>query len=300
MLEASAREYDEVSVIQGLTAASDLGWSGVLYVSSGREQVGAVVMRDGRVAWAVCKYQRENLGTYLKRQGHITAGRFSAVMRRYEALGRTKKLAALLEEEGIADHATLQSCLKQHVQRALACMAALTGYTISARGAEFKVEEEHTFALRELLALAEDCACAVESLEPMGPLSSGDALPENSLSELASLPGYKASLIGTLDGRLLAFHTFDEKTDDCRALAGIPAAWLDCVSTMSNDVELAKQSTTVIEGELGAILARWIRPEFGIFVAVFLNTEGRVGAARHRIDKVATTLQGRLLVAHQA
>lgn len=282
---------DDASVLEGLTAASSVSWSGVLRVLSGREQIGAIVMREGRIAWAVCRYQREDLGTYLKRLGYVTAEQIAGIRRQYEALGKTKKLAALLEEAEIADRATLQSYLKQHVRRALVCLTSLAGCSISARGGEFKVEEEHTFALEELLGDGWDnekneTDCKLPSILPR----CGVLVPE-ALEELCELPGYKASLIGTVDGEVIASHNLDGEQNNASILSGIPAAWLKATLSITPDAGLGRLASAAAEGADGWLLARWIRPEFGVFIAVYLNKDGRFGAARHRLEKVATALE---------
>ena len=281
---------DDASVLEGLTTASSMSWSGMLRVLSGREQVGVIVMRDGRVAWAVCKYQREDLGTYLRRLGYVTTQQIAEIRRQYEALGKTKKLAVLLEEAQIADRATLQSCLKQHVRRALMCLTSLTGCSISARGGEFKVEEEHTFGLEELLGDGwddeqDEADCKLPSILPRC-----EVLVPEALEDLYELPGYKASLIGTVDGEVFAFHDSDVEDKAASVLSGIPAAWLKATLPITQDAGLGRLASASVEGTDGWILARWIRAEFGIFIALYLDENGRFGTARHRLEKVATAL----------
>ncbi len=78
-----------------------------------------------------------------------------------------------------------------------------------------------------------------------------------------------------------------------------PSVWLKAVSSVTRDAGLGSLHATVLEVEQGWIVARFIRPEFGIFIAVYLDEEGRLGAARHRVDQVARELREGLQTALQ-
>jgi hypothetical protein len=247
-------KLDDASIEEGLREAEELSWSGILRVLSGREQIGAIVVREGRVAWAVCRYQHEDLGAFLVRQGVLSRERLAEVRQRYEALGRTRKLGALLAEAGVSDPATLHERLRQHVRRTLRCMLALEGCTLSARGGALKVDEELSFSLASLLG--EDRAAQSSEPAPTS-LSALSAV----LQDLAVLPGYRGSLVAQLDGRVLAA-----------------------------DAQLGSLSAGLLEGANGALLTRWVLREMGVFLALFLSGEGRLGVAKQRATAATTAL----------
>jgi hypothetical protein len=276
-------KLDDASIIEGLQSAEAETWSGILRVLSGRDQVGAIVMRDGRVAWAVCKYQREDLGSFLVRRGVLSKEQLGEVSRRYEALGRTRKLASLLAEAGVAKKETLNACLHTHVRRALKSMLAIPGCTLSARGGALKVVEELSFTVDSLLADGEDDG---ESRAPGAPLPA----ILDVLQTLAVLPGYQRSLVGQLDGHLVAADGPPVPGRSDELLVGLPAAFLRTATETAEDGQLGALGVAVLEGSHGMLLTCWVRRETGVFLALFLGGDGRLGVAKHRVSAATAAL----------
>jgi predicted regulator of Ras-like GTPase activity (Roadblock/LC7/MglB family) len=276
-------KLDDASIEEGLREAEELSWSGILRVLSGREQIGAIVVREGRVAWAVCRYQHEDLGAFLVRQGVLSRERLAEVRQRYEALGRTRKLGALLAEAGVSDPATLHERLRQHVRRTLRCMLALEGCTLSARGGALKVDEELSFSLASLLG--EDRAAQSSEPAPTS-LSALSAV----LQDLAVLPGYRGSLVAQLDGRVLAADGLDARPGQSMLHAGLASALLRAATQIAADAQLGSLSAGLLEGANGALLTRWVLREMGVFLALFLSGEGRLGVAKQRATAATTAL----------
>lgn len=292
-MTASEEQALPVPLLDGLGAMAARGWSGHLRVMSEDDQVGVVVMREGRVAWAVCKYQREDLGTFLLRLGKVTAEQLKEVRERYEALGKTRKLAALLEEAGLTDRSTLRRSLQLHIRRALTCMLSLPSRIVSSADAELTVDEDMTFFLDELLpGLDDDQDPALlppqtDHLPGRGPLSINAGL----LKDLAGLPGYRGALVATTDGRIYAGHGLDEQELPLDMLVGVPSTWLRSSAECARSLRLGGVRSTVLECDDGVLLARWIVPDEEIFLSVFFEEGARIGVAKHRIAAAATKIE---------
>jgi len=290
-------ELEGAPVREGLEIAARSGWSGLLRVVSGCEHVGVVVMREGRIAWAVCRYQREDLGSLLQRRGHITAAQLAEVTRRYEALGKTKKLAALLEEAGIVDPETLRSCLATHVRRAIASLLQDPVFTVQAQGGEFVVGEETTFAIGDVLP--EDADEAVITDLGLGGGALEAVVAEKLavqigavLTDLSHVPGHRATVIARADGRLLASRGLDESGQDAELLTRLPVGWLRAASRTAADAGLGDVDIVLLECASGSLLARWVRAEAGVFLALLLDKDGRVGVAKHKILAAGPAIAG--------
>lgn len=282
----------EISIIDALNDAMENKWSGMVQVRSQGEQVGVVVTKEGGVAWAVCKYQREDLGTFLLRRGHVTAEQLREVRDRYEALGKTRKLVALLEEAGIADRETLRKCLLKHMKRALACMLALPSCSVVTVDGVLAADEELVFRLDEVLPdFREDEDPALT----LGRDAYQDSVTDLSvhagiLSGLSDIPSYRGSIVAAADGRLFAGHGFDGAAAAHPLDVGVSGAMLQGSSRHAEQLGMGRLVQTVLECEDGALILRWLDFSQRVYLAVFLGEGARTGIARHRIATTADAL----------
>lgn len=289
----SELESEGQNLLSGLTDAVEQRWSGLMRVISNNEQIGSVVMKEGQIAWAVCKYQKEDLGTFLLRKGHVTPDQLREVRKKYELLGKTRKLASLLEEEGIADRPTLQRCLLLHIRRALACMLSVQHAFMVARDGDLRVDEQLVFSLEQLLpTLTEDEDPVLAAMESAFEESSTELMANPFvLMKLAEIPGYQGSLVAAIDGRLFAGHGFDRPSTRRPLTVGVPATWMSTSTTYARDAGLGTIKTAVVECTMGALLTRWLDPYEGVFLALFLGPDAKIGIAKHRVSMIAAKLE---------
>ena len=284
---------EEIPMLRSIDEAVSEGWSGLMRVLSRDEQIGVVVVKTGRIAWAVCKYQREDLGTFLLRRGHVSAEQLSTVRARYEALGKTRKLASLLEEAGIADRSTLRHALMLHIRRALSCMLSVSAEIVTKRDTELKVDEDMTFSIDELLpefGEDDDPAFAMAEVAYENDSREISANPDV-LAELASIPGFRSAVLASTDGRFFAGHGA-KKSNVFRALGiGVPSSWLESSTQSARVSGLGTIRSAVLEGEFGVLVTYWLFPEEGIFLAVILDENARVGVAKHRIASATPAME---------
>lgn len=135
-----------------LASAAGSGWSGRIEALGPEGPSGMVVFHKGRVAWAVCKGQREDLGRYLWRLGKLSPEALKAAQARYRAEGGQRKLGAILEQDHQLDRPVLRHCLRLHTRQAVDALAQLPECTLLSSGDLPRVrDDELTFPIEDFL-----------------------------------------------------------------------------------------------------------------------------------------------------
>jgi predicted regulator of Ras-like GTPase activity (Roadblock/LC7/MglB family) len=291
-----SQDIDGLPFIDALKKTVDRRWSGILRVTKESEQIGSVFMRDGNVAWAVSKNQTENFTSFLERIGLIPKEKLSEIICKYKALGKSKKVGELLEEEGLITHDRLRECLGAHIRAAIASMMDDPLVLIEASHGEMVVDANLLFLLEEVLpdqcrAVEAHAACPSED-------SPGEELnrPENNgklvdlLGNLSTMKGYRHSFISGADGELLALHKSDAAPDPEDAVT-LTTTWLNASATHSANVYSGKMECLILEYENGLLIAQSVDNEKQCFVAVSFEKDGKLGVIKHKISELIPSIR---------
>jgi len=265
----------------GLLEAVRKGLSGRLDGFSDSQEIGSAVLVGGRIAWAICRYQPEDLGSFLRRLGHVSKDQLSNASTAYSELGGTKKLGRILEEERVVSRSVLRRCLQLHVRMALSCLLRddrLVGMWTEGR---LTSDEELSFSLDEVFP---ELQRSGHSAARSGPELSLSSL----LDEVGVTPGYRSAVITDAWGTALGVHG-DADDDPLQAslLATAAATLVESGRHTSKRSGLGDLDFLMIEGEHGSASIRWADSDRRYLVAVFLEAGGQTGVARHRIAACA-------------
>jgi len=289
-------DIDGLPFIDALEKTVDKKWGGILRVMKEDEQIGSVFMRDGQVAWAVSRTQTENFGSFLERIGLIPKEKLSEIVNRYKALGKSKKLGTLLEEEGLISHAKLRECLRAHIRAAIASMMDDPEVVIKASHGEMVVDSNLIFFLNEVLPKY----CNAD--EPVDDSFIASDHPENRdltgdteklvdmLGNLAVLPGYRYSFIAEPDGNLLALHK-SETDSDLEEAVSSAIAWLNSAATHAANGHFGKMESIILEHEKGFLIAQSTNSERQSFVNASFDKDGKLGVIKHKISELIPSIR---------
>lgn len=284
---------DDRSFDAALIHASESRWSGMLRAMKDDEQVGVVFMREGHVAWAVSNSQTENFGSFLERIGMVPKERLNEVVQKYRALGKTKKLGALLEEAGLISRAALRECLKAHVRAALAAMRRDPLITFQARDGEMSIDASLVFLLSEVFPetgenIPETSGESEENTAPSPP--EPPSADGGLLEELGHLPGYLYSFVADTAGEVLSLHAADGVQPDIdRILPGI-LAWIR--SSLGMDLmEMGMLQLAFIQSEKGSLFAHMTCADNRYFLAVACDDTAKLGVIKHKVAEQLSIVQ---------
>jgi hypothetical protein len=291
-----SQNIDGLPFIDALKKTVDISWSGILRVTKESEQIGSVFMRDGNVAWAVSKNQTENFTSFLERIGLIPKEKLSEIISKYKALGKSKKVGELLEEEGLITHDRLRECLGAHIRAAIASLMDDPLVRIEASHGEMAVDANLLFLLDEVLPHhcqgdephAED-SCGDTPQEDKNSEEDSDKLI-NILGNLATLPGYRHSFISGADGKLLALHKSDVDPDPGAAVSSA-TTWINSSATHSASGHFGKMECLILEHENGLLIAQSLGTEKQCFVAVSFEKDGKLGVIKHKIAELIPSIR---------
>jgi len=275
-----------------LGSAVEIKWSGILNAMKDSQQVGVVVLRDGHVAWAVSNTQTENFASFLERIGLVPKDRLDEVLLKYRSLGKSKKIAALLEETGLISHALLRECLKAHVSAAISSMMADSEIILQARGGEMVVDASLIFRLSEVYpALQEDAHSEVllHTPEDSGTLvENKESLPDERaiLQDLATLPGYLFSVVSDTEGNQLAYHVADGVSVDTKQLLPSILVWRGASTLSSNGLKIGKVLFGFVQSDDGSLFVHMIDAGSRYFLALVCDEKAKLGVVRHKMSEL--------------
>jgi hypothetical protein len=324
-----SQDIDGLPFIEALIKTVDKKWGGILRVMKNDEQIGSVFMRDGQVAWAVSNNQTENFGSFLERIGLIPKEKLNEIAIKYRALGKSKKLGTLLEEEGLISRTKLRECLRAHIRAAIASMMDDPEVVIAASHGEMIVDTNLMFLLNEVLpghylagetsearpvdrSEADDAQFVepgeVNDAQPVEPGEANDAQPvdvspEEFLNEaaapghvlvdilgnLATLPGYRFSLLSGTDGKLLALHKANADMEVAET-ADLAVAWINSSAMTAANGPFGKLECLTLEHEDGLLIAQWTDNERQFFVGGSFDKNGKLGVIKHKVSEIIPSI----------
>ena len=275
-----------------LRNAVEIKWSGILNAMKDSQQVGVVVLRDGHVAWAVSNSQTENFASFLERIGMVPKDRLDEVVLKYRALGKSKKLGALLEETGLISHAILRECLKAHVSAAISSMMDDSGITLQARGGEMVVDTSLIFLLSEVYPGLEVDDLSAVSVNVAADSDAGEKKAESQpeerefLQALAVLPGYLYSVVSDTEGNQLAYHVADGVSVDTSQLIPSLLVWLGASSLSSNELKMGKVLFEFVQCEEGSLFLHMVDNGSSCFLVVACDEKAKPGVVKHKMSEL--------------
>lgn len=279
----AAEKKDRSAFRSALLDGSVGRWNGRLEVYSGAEVVGNVVLSQGEVAWATCRFQPEHLGSFLRRLGHVSREQMDQAKAEYQRLGGRKKLGGLLEEAGIVSRPVLRRCLLLHIKTALACLfrsATLESCWLEGQAVP---DGELTFPLEEVFP---------ELVAPENLRLEGDYQDAEVLATFESISGYRAAVVADARGEALAFHSLEEHDAGEPPILAITAATLiEGAAHTARRVGLGDVEFVILEGTDGAVVCRWLDPDHNRLVALFLEPSGMIGVAKHKLQAADTKIR---------
>lgn len=294
---------DLIELIEGypfpvaLKNAAEMRWSGILRAMRDSEQVGVIVMRDGHVAWAVSNIQAENFGSFLERIGMIPKEKLDEVVRKYRALGKSKKLGALLEESGLISHATLRECLKAHVRAAISSLMDDPLIILEARNGEMAIDASLIFMLNEVYPVSDEIP--VDAGAAPGGVDAGERVQEEPprtveadiLNGFEALPGYLYSFVADTAGNVLLLHRSDDGQVNMDRVVPAVLAWISTSAVSSVEMEMGEVMFAFIQCESGSLFVHMTGGENRHFVAVACNEDAKLGVVRHKISEMLPTIR---------
>jgi hypothetical protein len=293
MLTNSASEdIDGLPLLPALEMAAERMWCGILRVMHGTEQIGAVYMRDGSIAWAVSSDQTENFGSFLERIGMIPKEQHADIVNKYRALGKTKKLGALFEEAGLISHAKLRECLLAHIRAAITSLLNVSQVVVEAKYGEMNVDSNLLFLTSEIVP-GKDLADQINVSQNGSDYKhitdeASPATTENNkaLDKLASIHGYMYSFISGSDRQLLAFHKAADLTANIEETISATISWISASKAHAEQQHLAKMEFILMEHEEGSLNVQWsdVSPEY--FLAAAFDKTGKPGVIKHKLNEL--------------
>lgn len=272
---------DRAPLLEGLKEVSENAWSGLLRVYSAENQVGVIVLNEGRIAWAVSEDQTENLGSFLYRLGKISKQQLTFAEELYRQRGKTQKLGTILEELDLVSPEVLRQCLLLHIRHAIFHLLADPRLTVEVSGGELTVEENTTFTIGEILSPQEDH----EDLQARNHI----------FAELAQIPGYRATIVADIEGRPLLVHGANDDESLVLHCASLPVIWLQSARNEALGAKMGPIEFAFFEFAKGAIVVRWIGEETRFLVAIYLDKIGKVGMAKHRLNLATPALEAYII-----
>ncbi|MGB9080038.1 MAG: hypothetical protein WCD00_01985 [Desulfuromonadaceae bacterium] len=279
------------AVVDSLKNAAGSKWSGMLRAELAGEQVGVIVMHDGRVAWAVSNGQAENFSSVLERVGLVSRDKLrgaNQVLRNYRSLSKTTGLGALLAEECLISPSVLRSCFKTYMSAAIVSMAGTPLLSMQAEDEIVSVDASLLFDLDELLpGTGHRIGPSTASISrPQGGESADEIEKGKLLTGLVLLPGYRYSFIADTDGKLLTYHMADAVQVQVDRIMPKALAWLSAACAISTESEMGLVLSAYLHGETGSLFAQMTDLNKQFFVAVSFGPEGKLGVIKHKISEL--------------
>lgn len=269
----------------GLLSSIKNKLTGKLDGFSNGDEIGSTVLVNGRIAWASCRYQPEDLGSFLRRLGHVSKDQLATASSAYSDFEGKKKLGRILEDSGVVSRSVLRRCLQLHVRMALSCLLRDDRLVGMWTTGDFVSDEEMCFPLDEVFPELQ------RSTQSSGSNSDGLAVTDF-LSELAITPGYRSSVVTDQWGTAISVH--GDAADEPLQASVIATAAATLAESGRNTAKrsgLGDLDFFLLEGENGSVTVRWADQERRYLVAVFLEAGGQTGVARHRIASCAENIQ---------
>ncbi len=283
-------------LLHTLKEAESRGATEIIKVFEGSQQIGLVVLHDGRMAWATGTRQRENFSSFLEKIGMITKERQKEIFGKFKTLGGTRELEEMLEETGLISRSTLRDCLKKQIQSALDSLIGTENVIIESMHSEINVNFNLLFHLNEVLPTNGQSAQSVneEIFEDIDKSVLENEIYKDSLKtvlkNLASLSGYQYSFICNPEAKMLASHKSDSFTGNFEEMMAFSMPYIASTKSFLKESNMGKVEFVLLEHESGSLVAQWHNLNRDFFVAASFDKSGKPGVIRHKISEIIPSI----------
>jgi predicted regulator of Ras-like GTPase activity (Roadblock/LC7/MglB family) len=250
---------------EALIDAVERLWTGQIDVYDHKGALGEVILEQGRVAWARCRAQEENLVDLLWRLGRISRGQLTRVQRIFKDSGGQRRLGSILEEEGFMSRPVLRRCLLLHTRNALKGLIAHTDSRARVKtkgnGHPQLTDEQIVFGPLEVLPEALLSAMVLPEELDEGNEWVRSWFSQNRdnvvLRDLAQVRGYQASAVFSFDGDVVTAHSRSNAVD-VAATCVYMAAMMEAGSRAAAAAKVPTQQNVTLQCEEGWVSACWL------------------------------------------
>jgi predicted regulator of Ras-like GTPase activity (Roadblock/LC7/MglB family) len=282
----------EQPVAEALASAVAKQWSGILRAMVADEQVGMIILCNGRIAWAVSKNQTKDFPYFLEQIGRVPPEKLSEIIQQQSAPDKSKKLGLILEEAGLITHTTFRKCLLAHIRSAFAPLLENSLMHVQTNQAEIVADNSLTFSLAETLDNTEvETAVDDQPTTLSIPKDSARSCNGELLENLALLSGYMYSFVANTSGKLLAFHEAEHAEEKVESLFATVTDWLSTSLVAAKTLGMGAARVTFMEGVEQSLLVQATDSERNHFLAVAFNDEGKLGVVKNRIASMIPRVQ---------
>jgi hypothetical protein len=283
-------EEDGSGVLGALRRASAERLSGCVRLHSGETLIGQVLFAGGAIAWATSRSQREKLGAFLWRLGHITRSQLETVSREFEAHRGKKKFGQLLEELGFLPQPVLRHCLLLHTQEAVRALLACRGARASMEPSRVDASEAINFSLEEVLPARRAAGDGGPEWSPPAEAESGHGPGAEALGPLLAIPSHVASAVVSAAGDLQAVRATRSGLD-LAPLGILASALADSASRLAACGALGAARIVSVRCAQGAAAATWIDEARKTLVVVLMGDPSHQARARLAIEEALPDLR---------
>lgn len=271
-----------------MRAVRDLA-SGRITLTDQREELGQMVLHEGRIAWATCRGQSETLGVFLWRLGRISREQLAHVQGLYQEHKGSRKLASLLEESGFMSRPVLRRCLLLHARSAIGRLLSFPNAQASWVPGSPAADEAFLFDPEEVLPEGLSLDIVEEWSVPETTRVRGwrQRTSENAVLEpFYSLPDHLASAVITAEGEIIAAHVASDSLDLHR-VAVVVTSMLESSSRLANVSSLSSVGLITLECSQGTLYVRWLDERHTRLVLVQVGKLGNAYLTRYSINLTA-------------
>ncbi len=294
----SILDFEEVnhSLLFTLKEAENRRWTGLLKVLKDPDQIGLVVMHEGKMAWASSTRQTENFGSFLEKIGMIPKGRQKEIIDQFRTLGKAKELGALLEEAGLLSRSTLRKCLEKQIQEAVNCLLEIENIEIKRMECKINVYADLLFQLNEVLPdkFKSEHSDGLSTFDGTDFADSENGKDTNCLGNVlknfVSLAGYQYSFIYDQENKILASHKSDAFPGNLEEIITSSLSCIISTNTSLKDSRIGRIASVLLEHDEGSLVAQWPYFERNFFVAASFDKNGKPGVIRHKISDMIPSI----------
>jgi len=281
-----------LSTSQRLMRAVEEKWCGTIEFELEGEPIGSMVLSEGKIAWATCKWQTETLGMYLWRMGRVSRTQLQELQKAYAQYGGKRKLGHIVQEMGLMSRTVFRRCLLLHTRSAVEKLVSNPATETRDRPGAPQADEQSLFGLEEvlppLILLTEGCRRSDEtSSEQDWCLRVGEA---SLFDDLAALPGHQASLLVSADGEVITAMAAGAGPQR-RTVAAMGAGVMDYIARIAISTGFAPVSFAMFDYQGGTVAVRQVDDEQGHLLVVLLDRRNSPAFARNVMSLTALKAQ---------
>jgi hypothetical protein len=247
-----------------------------------RDVKGQVFVSRGNIDWATCDNQRVDMKSLLVDALQAKPAEIARSLKQGSGAGGVSALEEMIRRRGIEPQALLHQCVDAHVASALAAIAEMVDCT----------HQISNYERGDALLSASNSWHVLVGAHLLHSAVASDAVPVDggSIDRVAtavfSLPGVEGVLVFDGHGALRAARC---KPETQNRLGDLLGAAIDHDYIVERP-RLGALSSLVIEHERATIIRREMSGARGLTVLLMVESTGRVGALRHRLERLDSEL----------